>query len=184
MKIMEKVRCFLFGEKLMSDKAQEILKEKNLTDNEKFNKILSFYGKYYVDEHYDVAFRGALEYYYEEIVKNNKTNKERLAYFVTHNSNEITFCNIQCLLNMFNKLNINVEELSKEAKNIYDLLNSFNEEKLFQNYRKCLIKYDNVASNNLYQRIDEKNNSIVKQIEIKYKKDNNNYDEIDELFGF
>ena len=167
-KFLDKVKHFFYGEKKYYEKIADCAKEKGMTDNEKFDKILKMMGHYFLHLHKDEVKMQVYELHYEEFMQKGQKNEEKFRDLFAFTSNDQILVYVSCLNNCLNKLkNLDTEKLNQTQKEIYDLTKSFGEK--FVNKDFDLGKfYTNQLVRNM---IIEKDNEIVSRVIQNYKQE-------------
>lgn len=183
--MLEKVRYFLFGEKLTCDKLRDVVKEKNLTSNEKFTKMLDIIGNYFVNEFKSDVSITILELHYEQFVdKKGVVDKQRRSEIFDIKSKQLRYTNMCSLIFCLDELEIDENKLSKQEHDVYKLLLSLKEQN-YTNISKRSLNPDSTLHLMIaFDEAVESGDFVINKIKSNYKKNNNKYDEIDELYGF
>lgn len=171
-KIIDKIREFIFGEKFVSEKIEDVFKAKKLSDTQKFKNFLDVFGDYYLNKHKQRMQYETAETYYEQYMKNGKKNQE--VYEKCYNIIEDSANYNNCLsLQSFTKMlkNVDIEKLSNAEKFIYEQIMD-----IANKYLPNDIKYVSVYSikdadrTKVYDEIKNTNANIITLITENYEK--------------
>ena len=174
MKLLEKLRHSLFGEKPTGELYKEVLKNKKLNDNEKFEKFVNILGGYLITKQHKYLRMQTFENNFEDFFVNNVLNKE--LYNELYYEFQKEFIVVECIIleDFIIKLkNLNFEELSSSSKAIYKKVLQF-----YRSSKKDVLPLEFIENN--YNICFE----ITNLVKNKFRCENNLSDEVDELFGF
>ena len=105
LKIFEKIRTSIFGERDAIELGKLTLKNKKLTDNQKLTQILTDYGKYYKYKHADAVDLMTWELHYEDFMIDEKTKHQlRFERFYKACDEQINYANTVCLVRQLSSL--------------------------------------------------------------------------------
>lgn len=184
-KILEKVRHFFFGEKLISDKLADVKKDKKLTPNEKYTKMLDLIGNYFVNEFERDVNTTVLELHYEEFVdKNGKLDKDKYDKIFKEEDSMLSYINLSYFIEYLVGLKLDENKLSEDEKNILDVAKTLDDNNFRNFYKKSLNPNSSYHLNSAYSDCVDEGKILINKIKTNYTKLNNCYDKIDELFGF
>lgn len=184
-KILEKIRYFFFGEKLISEKLADVMKDKNLTSNEKYTNMLKLIGNYFVNEHNNNVVTTVYELHYEEFVdKNNKVDKDKYNKIFKEEDGLLTYINLSYFIEYLVGLKLDENILSIDEKNILDNVKILDCNNFRDIPKKSLNSNSYFHLNSAYTDCLNEGEILTNKIKTYYKKLTNCYDEIDELYGF
>lgn len=184
-KILEKIKFFFWGEKLISEKLADVVKDKKLTPNEKYTKMLNLIGNYFVNEHHNNVDTTVFELHYEEFVdKDNKVDKNKYNKIFKEEDDLLSYINLSYFVQYLVGLKLDENSLSTDEKDILNNVRNLD----INNFRDISKKSLNADSDwhlrSAYTDCVNEGKILINKIKTNYRKLNNTYDEIDELFGF
>lgn len=157
-KIFEKIRYWLFGERTVTEKGALIVKDKKLTDTEKMQKIFDLYSNYLSSKQleYDIDF-AVYELYYEEVA-GNRSNFLRIEKAV-RNDMYYVICT-QFIKQISGLKKIDKSACSDDQKQLLDITNNISNDVYTPkfDYEKF---YTNSEANEI---ISELNQNIIEMI--------------------
>ena len=157
-KIFEKIRYLLVGERTITEKGKLIAKDKKLTDTEKMRKIFDIYSNYLNSEQlkFDIEY-AIYELYYEEVMRNSSSYL-RIEKSVRNNMYYVI--GTQFIKQISNLKNIDKFSCSYDQQQFLDIINNIGN-KIYTpkfDYEKF---YTNREAN---EKISELNQNIVEMI--------------------
>ena len=171
---IKKIKEKRIAKKSIGDKMIYVSKNKELSDNEKFVKILDMLGAYYMREHFNRVNMDVFEMYYEMFMKNGKKDIEKYKYCFKDSNNNYNYVNGVALFKSFTNLkNIDVDALNTTEKDICEKLDKLN--RIFNSKFDFTLFYKNEEVN---KYITNKLESILNLVIKNYKKKNNIFDDL------
>lgn len=126
MGLIKKIKYAIFGKTIFDD-YRDIPKNKKLTENEKFSKILHLTGNYFNSEHKNYVSLCVCENYYESLYVDGKLQKEVFNNLFKLEDESISNFVLVSLIGATDELKVDFKELSEEEKSLFVDIHSISE---------------------------------------------------------
>ena len=169
-KVLDKIKEFVFGKKLIEDKIEDACKAKNVSDTEKFKTCVDLMGEYLLTEHYNRATYETWETYYETFFVNDKKDVQKYNKCFEFMSDNILMINSVRLEGNVNDLkNVETDKLTEKEKLIYNKIKECTKMYFPENfdYKHYVLQPDN------YEAFEKISKNILDDIIVNYKEKNN-----------
>lgn len=157
----------IFKGKDINSILKNIIKNKKLSENERFVNLITALGAYYfLEKHYDVVNMEVFELYYERFMGPEGKDEGKYRELFSSVSNRMNFVRMAELVKYTKKLkNIDVEKLTDNQKSIYQDICTY-KDKYFNKKFNCGLYY---IDNDVRKMINSDNKIVLDKIIAEFK---------------